>query len=262
MRLRMIVPLALLGLGLLIGPGITRAAESPPVIPGYVMDFMDDFQDGINESYDWWCEHVGADMWCATTDGPNGIARCTGTQMLGDNRCTDMLTLNWAYRDFVVMWDMRFGDSGWHQDRRLIYFRSTNGAWPHGYWVQLGVKTPLSEYPPPTDWVVIAWDDGLITQPLTPKLEHAWNLNQWYTFKLQVQGSDIKLRIWPKGTVEPAAWFVQTTDPDNRFTSGRFGFGNYWLGDTDVDNVYLYVLSPTPTTMTSWSRIKALASIP
>ena len=69
------------------------------------------------------------------------------------------------------------------------------------------------------------------------QIEYPWTLNQWYSLKLEANGNEFKLKVWPKGSPEPDDWMVEGVDTEYSYSSGKLGFGNYWGGLTDVDNV-------------------------
>jgi uncharacterized repeat protein (TIGR01451 family) len=81
---------------------------------------------------------------------------------------------------------------------------------------------------------------------------------QWYTIKAQVRGSNIKVKVWPQGTVEPAAWAIDYTDPTPLTLPGRSGvqvdqvedwFDNFKVfGPGPATNARIYDTLPACTT--------------
>ncbi len=246
-------------LALLVLAPMAGSAPDPPTIPGMALDFMEDFQTGIDPGV-WYVEDVAGTHWTAATEGDNVYATCIGAQSVWSNREADLLTQRADFSCYVVMWDMRFLTESWDADYRQVYFRTTNDAVPIGYGATIGVGVPTG---PPADRVAF-WCANSPTDyhAVGPQVECPWDLNAWYTFKVQVMGQDFKMKMWPKGQIEPDAWFLEVTDTETGPAMGRFGFGNYWLAHTDVDNIYIYILSPTPTETTTWGGIKALYARP
>lgn len=208
---------------------------APAIAQSSVMTFADDFESGIDPSA-WYCELLGGAQWSWAEEMGNGLAYAPPQNThYTNNRCVDMLTQRDDFANFTFTWDMRFRTESWDRDRRLVYFRSDDAGTPLGYAVQIGVGVPVW---PVADAILIQvhHPDGSGSS-LTDLLPHDWELNTWYSFKLEVIGYDIKLKVWLKGDPEPENWFLEVTDPSAQYASGRVGFGNYWDAETDVDNV-------------------------
>ena len=48
-----------------------------------------------------------------------------------------------------------------------------------------------------------------------------WQIDSWYSVRLQAYGSSIRARVWPRGTTEPSAWTLEAADQN--YSSGRMG---------------------------------------
>ena len=217
-------------------PVSLSAAQGPIIL-------TDDFQSGIDPGK-WFLELVNGAQWTHMTEGSNGYIHAP-TQYPNNynNRCTDILSHIDDFEDFTLSWDMRFLNQGFHKDRRLIYFRCDNHlVSPHGYRIHIAVGYPYG----PDHWLYIQKHnmDGS-GESLTPQILPDWQLNVWFSFKLEVQGSVFKLKYWVKGDPEPEEWIVEAEDPAASFASGRIGFGNYLQCNTDVDNVMIRSLVET-----------------
>lgn len=217
------------------GGRIVSSDGPSPGLGAWPAPFSDDFEAGLDPGV-WVWEYVNSGHWIHQTETGNGyIHSLIQSPVYLLNRFTDILTVEEGFDDFVFTWDMRFLNDSFGQDRRQIYFRCDDN-WPYiyGYTIHLAVGYPYG----PDHWLHISKHtlDGS-HDVLSPTIEPAFELNKWFSFKLEVLGNSIKLRIWEKGTQEPSTWDIDIVDPGASFSSGRIGFGNYWWALTDVDNV-------------------------
>jgi hypothetical protein len=54
------------------------------------------------------------------------------------------------------------------------------------------------------------------------------------SFHLQIEGDQIRVRVWPDGLPEPTTWAVQVTDPDGVFPAGINGIAAQGVRDVPV----------------------------
>ncbi|HET7231411.1 MAG TPA: fibronectin type III domain-containing protein [Longimicrobium sp.] len=69
----------------------------------------------------------------------------------------------------------------------------------------------------------------------------AWNLDEWYSIRLEAIGAQIHARVWPRGTAEPVGWPIDVYD--ERYPSGRPGVANHDLGTVYWD---VWAVDPAP----------------
>lgn len=78
--------------------------------------------------------------------------------------------------------------------------------------------------------------------------------DSWYTVKVQVVGTTIKMKVWPKGTPEPAGWIVTRTDTSHA-SGGKVGYQANEGADY-YDN--LKIFEPVPATNSGiWDTVPA-----
>ena len=100
------------------------------------------------------------------------------------------------------------------------------------------------------------WTNGAYAQLATNSL--AWADDVWYSVRLQAVGSNIRARVWPRGTTEPVAWTMSVTD--TRWGAGRPGVSHHDNGNVQWDyweatqlgpaTIQLTELNLTPTSPT------------
>lgn len=202
----------------------------------------DDFESGIDTDV-WYLENVGNVQWTHTTEDGNGyIYSPPQSPYVWTNRYIDILTHADDFQDFELTFDLRMQNSGYHQDQRLIYIRSTDDfVFPYGYHIMFAYNKQTVV--PPNFIMIYKVLPGYTYVYLTPSLEFNWILGQWHTFRIQAEGAKIRVKVWLKDELEPAGWTMECEDPENSYTSGRIGFGDYWGSITDVDNVRISPLS-------------------
>ena len=206
--------------------------------------FEDDFDSGIDTNV-WDLENVGNSQWTPATEGGNGyIFSPPQSPYVWTNRYTDILTHYDNFEDFEMTFELRMQNDGYHQDQRIIHIRSDNNyAFPLGYHIFFASYKPTGAPPNFIRIQKILSDYSAVR--ISPNLEFDWMLGQWYSFRVLVSGTQIKVKVWLKDETEPAAWTVEGDDPDNTYTSGRIGFGDYWGSITDVDNVRISSITRT-----------------
>jgi hypothetical protein len=220
--------------------GRTIIDPATQLITGGFPPLSDDFESGLDTGV-WYLELVNGAQWMHKTEPGNGYIHAPSQYPYAvGNRTTDILTHEEGFDDFTLTWDMRFLNQGFHRDRRIIFFRTDNASTPHGYWIHMAVGYPYG----PTHWLVVQkFNTDNTTEDLSLRIEPSFELNKWFSFKLEANANTFKLKIWVKGNPEPSFWAVEATDPASTFSNGRIGFGNYWACNTDVDNVCISPLT-------------------
>ena len=217
--------------------GVKQDADvtSAPSLLGSSPSFSDDFEAGLDPSV-WYLEMVNGAQWTHTTEGGNGYIYSPPQNPYDwNNRYTDILTVSDDFTDFVMTWDMRFHTSSWHKDHRFIYFRSNDDANPICYYFYVGVWIPT--YTPHQCMCIGVIEYPYTVRALIPNTYYPWELEKWYSFKLEVQDNVFKVKVWEKGDAEPSIWSLEAVDSYYTHSIGRIGFGDYWGSITDVDNV-------------------------
>jgi hypothetical protein len=79
--------------------------------------------------------------------------------------------------------------------------------------------------------VLSTWSEGAYVQ--LGSLTTDWQLDTWYSVRLEAVGTTIRARVWPRGEVEPAAWQLAATDA--RYPSGRPGVSHHDNGTVQWD---------------------------
>lgn len=79
--------------------------------------------------------------------------------------------------------------------------------------------------------VLSTWSGGAYVQLGSYTFD--WQLDQWYSLRLEAIGTSIRTRFWPRGDPEPAEWQLSTTD--TRYPSGRPGVSNHDNGTVEWD---------------------------
>jgi hypothetical protein len=216
----------------------TTSAISSPI-------FDDDFQTGINPGV-WVLHDPGGGTWIHATEGENGYVTSPPQNPLhDDNRVDHMLTVRDDFGDFEMTWHWRFGNEGLHKARRYVHFRAETDRYPLGYWLNIAVNDPPKPHPTSIFFTRLDADTGE-WHLISDYLDYPWQLDHWYSFRLQVSGYNFKVKFWSLGDPEPLAWNLETQDPEAMFAQGRIGFGDYWQGVTDADNVVVQDLDAIP----------------
>lgn len=201
--------------------------------------FIDNFNSGIDDTY-WSREELDGAKWVGT----NGVL--ASQPQYNSDRYLDILTTQ-SFSDFILTFDMKFNNNGYDQDWRRIYLRANGDTSEHaGYCINIrnwsgGIydRVRIGPYTDKTlDIEPIAFDS--YWSPLVT--------GEWYTFKAQLDGSNIKIKYWLQSDTEPSDWLFDVTDPNSSYAAGKIGFGNYWYADTYVDNVRVEKV-PEPATM-------------
>ena len=118
---------------------LVLVGASPPTAAA---GFSDDFEAGLDPSV-WHLEVINGARWIHATDADGGhVTALVQNPRDRNNRFADMLTQQ-EFTDFTLTWDMRFLNQGFHQDRRVIYFRSDGQPVPHGYYIHTAVGYPF-----------------------------------------------------------------------------------------------------------------------
>lgn len=205
--------------------------------------FYDDFNSGLDLDV-WEKEYIGSSTW---TWQPDGYITA-GTHWNLPDRMLDIVTKKDDFSDFVFTWEMRANSEVYHDDRRWAHFRSNNDfPYVDGYFVHTTVQYAYTGKD--SLWFgkmnpdnTITWLDGVDLG------FNFFQLRQWYNYKLLADGNEFKVKTWKQGTVEPDTWLLSASDPDNTYTQGRIGFGNYWQADTFIDNPTVGLV-PEPVSM-------------
>lgn len=205
--------------------------------------FEDNFDSGIDTDV-WYLETAGNVQWTPATEEGNGyISSPSQSPYDWSNRYTDILTHRDNFDDFEMTLDLRMHTESWHKDQRFIYIRSDDNSYPYGYNIYFSSDKPTQT--PPNFITIYKTLSDYTPIYLSPVIEFNWILGEWYTFRVLVSGTQIKVKVWLKNEFEPADWTVEGNDFENLYISGRIGFGDYWGSITDVDNVRISSLSRT-----------------
>ncbi len=76
--------------------------------------------------------------------------------------------------------------------------------------------------------------------------------DRWYTMKVAVQGSNIRIKAWPKGESEPVNWQINYTESSLPL-SGRPGYQDN-EGEDRFDNLKIFVPAPA-TNVVIWDTV-------
>ncbi|MCK4539111.1 MAG: DUF1080 domain-containing protein [Candidatus Krumholzibacteria bacterium] len=205
--------------------------------------FEDNFDSGIDTDV-WYLETAGNVQWAPATEEGNGyISSPPQSPYDWSNRYTDILTCRDNFDDFEMTFDLRMHTESWHKDQRFIYIRSENNSYPYGYNIYFSSHKPTDT--PPNFITIYKTLSDYTPIYISPVVEFNWILGQWYTFRVYVCGTQIKVKVWLKNEFEPADWTIEGNDSENQYLSGRIGFGDYWGSITDVDNVRISSLART-----------------
>ena len=60
-----------------------------------------------------------------------------------------------------------------------------------------------------------------------------WQMDAWYSVRLEAVGTTIRARVWPRGGTEPGTWHLSATD--TRYASGRPGVSHHDNGTVQWD---------------------------
>jgi hypothetical protein len=125
------------------------------------------------------------------------------------------------YSDYTIQADVKGTLSG----RR----RSDGGVVANGYVLELMGNHQRLE--------LRSWESML---RIDQKVAFPWEVDKWYTMKLQVTGGDdqavVRGKVWPKGEPEPAAWTVEAVDP-HPIQKGSPGLTGYSPAEIFFDNL-------------------------
>lgn len=213
-----------------------RAHSSVNELTGSFKAFSDDFEAGLDPAV-WYAEYYNGAQWTHATEDGNGYIYCTPQLSPGSKRWTSIYTTKADFDNFVFTWDMRFRSQSYHKDSRCVFFRSDDSwLYPHSYVFYEGVKRPSPPYQY-TDELSLSSYNPDNTSTSFVYMSCPWVLNQWYSFKLVADENVMMAKVWTKGDPEPENWIFAAVDTNATYSSGRIGFGNYWFGLTDVDNV-------------------------
>ncbi len=227
------------------GDGRAVLASKSTLPVGSTIQFSDDFEAGISPRL-WILETVNEAQWVhASQIGAGYIHSQQQEPCHPVNQWTDIIATKSDFTNFVMTWDLRFRTAGWHSGKTAVYFRVDDffrGL--RGYWIQIAVAVTGD----PAYYIKIMknspWNPFI---EITPSITYRWELDRWYSFRLEVRGNSFKIKVWPKGDPEPTDWLIDAVDTDTSWpcTRGRIGFGSFWGTETDADNVV--VTSPAHT---------------
>lgn len=215
------------------------AAGGPRLGSGPVL-LADDFDAGLDTGV-WFLETAGNVQWTHHPDGY--IWSPPQSPYDWGNRFTDILTHRDDFEDFELTCDLRMNNSGWHADQRIIHLRGGDVPFPPGYYLFFAAYKPTVT--PPNFIEIRKVRPDFSQEFISPTIEYPWVVGEWYSFRIVAAGNVIKVRVWPRDGQEPEDWTLEGYDPENLFTSGKIGFGDYWGSITDVDNVAVTSLCRT-----------------
>ena len=97
-------------------------------------------------------------------------------------------------------------------------------------------------------------DTGVFSEP-----------NVWYQFRIQVEDTgartEIRAKVWPEGTAEPAAWQADAYDDSpTRLINGTIGVWSFHTGEKYWDDSAVYPLPPSPAESSLKSTVTAKTS--
>ena len=186
------------------------SAGIPPAAPGNVYTFVDDFQDG---NADGWTAAKGT--WGVVDDGGNYIYRYTSGGA------------NWAISYFSLP-----GVSNLEILSKIRAATSTN-------WIgsALRIQDPnnfLTFYQS-RDGNMMKYARVIndVHEPVLATAAFTMPADTWYSIRVQAVGSQVRARIWPAGTSEPALWLIQSTDTTYQ-TQTNIG-ATLYFHDTNAD---------------------------
>lgn len=81
--------------------------------------------------------------------------------------------------------------------------------------------------------------------------DYAWAYDTWYWLRLNVEGSQRRMKIWPRGTAEPAFWNLAFVGPGS--ASGYVGLTQW--GTTSTAYAYLDFFSICTTGRPAWGPL-------
>ena len=81
--------------------------------------------------------------------------------------------------------------------------------------------------------------------------DFAWAYDTWYWLRLNVKGSQRRLKIWPRGSAEPASWGLAFVGPGS--ASGYVGLTQW--GSTTTPYAYLDFFSVCTTGRPAWGPL-------
>jgi hypothetical protein len=76
--------------------------------------------------------------------------------------------------------------------------------------------------------------------------------DKWYTMKVAVQGTNIRIKVWPKGDPEPVNWAINLTD-SSLSSAGRAGYQDN-EGEDRFDNLKIFIPAPA-TNVLVWDTV-------
>jgi hypothetical protein len=79
-----------------------------------------------------------------------------------------------------------------------------------------------------------------------------WQLDAWYSVRLEAVGTTLRARVWPRGEAEPGSWHLSATD--TRYASGRPGVSHHDNGTVQWD-VWQAAAAPVTTAPGPWPPI-------
>lgn len=106
--------------------------------------------------------------------------------------------------------------------------------------------------------VLSTWSGGAYVQ--LGSHTYDWQLDQWYSVKLEAYGSTIRTRVWPRGTAEPGTWAVSVND--QRYPAGRPGVSHHDNGTVQWDVWRARVTPAAPPPPQSFSTFTSFAGNP
>ena len=80
--------------------------------------------------------------------------------------------------------------------------------------------------------------------------DYDWSYGTWYWYRLNIKGSQRRIKIWPRGTPEPAGWLIAFAGPGD--STGRVGLHMY---PNPTPQGYLDFISVCSTGRPAWGPV-------
>lgn len=219
--------------------------------------FSDDFESGAIDSSKWMLENNRGASWYYNPNGYISVQQVGGSPYHQSNRQTDIWTIRNDFSDFTLTYDIRFNNEYAHNVFRTTYLRGSpynvsTGVQMNGYtaYATLGYN-----WIPQNDSASIDLIDYASNPTVHNSLAHDVNtdfeVEEWYTFKLEANGDNLKYKFWKRNEAEVSDWLFDVIDSSSYFPEGNIGFGSYWNALTDIDNIVVESSAiPEPATIT------------
>ena len=139
----------------------------------------------------WYMEDISGAKWTyveeALPEEPEPARYITSQVTNHTNRYLDILINKSDYTDFILTFDIRFSQPQGSSYNRVVYLRASgNPGSLYGYWFIISV----SDQGMLTVRSNTRWGTTMLASPF----HYTWDLNKWYTFKIAIEGYNIKAK--------------------------------------------------------------------